>query len=379
MPSKHLSRETVSVVFAANDYYVPYLAALFASVVDHCDPKRTYELIVLCEDFGERHIQQLRELVEKPNVSLRILDVAEPMRPYESKLRVWGHFKRETYFRLLLPQLLPDHHKVLYLDADMICLSDLAPLFDTNVDGYLVAACKDPDTTGIYNGVDIDVGQPNKRDYMDNVLKIQNPYEYFQAGTILFNLDAWRESISVEDVFEFAQSNEWQLLDQDVLNYFCQGRTLHVDMAWNVMFDNGGFRIRDIISRTTPELRADYMAARENPRIVHYAGPIKPWDDAECDFAEHFWRYAKQTPFYEVVICRMSSQGVQRVSAQLEETRAWIQSIDDELKRYENRSLGLMFKELVYQKILTPLANRIAGEDGQRREQIHELYRKVHR
>ena len=69
-------------------------------------------------------------MVEKPNASLRILDVAEAMRPYESKLRVWGHFKRETYFRLLLPQLLPDHHKVLYLDADMICLSDLAPLFD---------------------------------------------------------------------------------------------------------------------------------------------------------------------------------------------------------------------------------------------------------
>ncbi len=379
MAEQSPSSKTVSVVFASNDYYVPYLGTLLASIVDHCNPQRTYEFIVLCEDFTQLHIRQLRQLVERPNVSLRILDVSEPMRPYKDKLRVWAHFKRETYFRLLLPQILPDHHKVLYLDADMVCLSDVAPLFDTNIENYLVAACKDPDTTGIYNGVDVDLGQPDKRNYMDNVLKIKNPYEYFQAGTILFNLDEWRKSISVDEVFKFAQSNEWQLLDQDVLNYFCQGRTLHVDMAWNVMFDNCGFRIRDIISRTTPELRAEYMAARENPRIVHYAGPIKPWDDAECDFAEHFWRYAKQTPFYEVIICRMSSQGVQRVSAQLEETRAWIQSIDDELKRYENRPISLMFKELVYQKILTPLANRVAGKNGQKREQLHELYRKVHR
>lgn len=353
---------TVSLVFAANDYYAPYLSTLFASILEHGDRNRTYEFIVLSEDFENRHAKMLEQQMEGRNAQLVMLDVSSAMAPYEGKLRTWGHFKRETYFRLLLPQLLPQHHKVLYLDADMVCLHDVAELFDTNVEECLIAACKDPDTTGIYNGISIDVGQPNKRDYMDNVLKIRNPYDYFQAGVILFNLDAWRASIDVDQVFAFAQSQDWQLLDQDVLNYFCQERVRFVSMAWNVMFDNGGFRIRDIISNTTPELFEEYLAARESPRIVHYAGPIKPWHDPECDYAEHFWRFARMSPLYEVILGRMANASsnleLQRIARELEDTRAWLKAVADELQRYEQRPIVLMAKELIYQKIYTPLRQR---------------------
>ena len=378
MPRHFTQSDIVSVVFAANDYYAPYLSALVASIVDHSSKSREYELIVLSEDLTDQHLGLLRGQIGQSNMSVRKVDVTEAMKPYEGKLRTWAHFKRETYFRLLLPQILPDHHKVLYLDADMICLRDVAELYDTDVEGYLVAACKDPDTTGIYNGIDIDVGQPNKRDYMDNVLKIKQPYDYFQAGTILFNLDEWRASLDVDEVFAFAQSGEWQLLDQDILNYFCQGRVRFLDMAWNVMFNNEGSRIRDIISHTTAQLFEDYMTAREDPFIVHYAGPIKPWDDPDCDFANLFWRYARVTPFYETILHRIYRYPVDQLSAQLENTREWIQSIDDELKRYEQRSAGLMFREFVYQKVFTPLVALVSGGNEEKQGKIYEIYRRIH-
>ena len=41
------------------------------------------------------------------------------------------------------------------------------------------------------------------------------------------------------------------------------------------------------------------MASREQPKIIHYAGFIKPWTDPDCDFASIYWRYARETPFYE--------------------------------------------------------------------------------
>lgn len=354
--------ETVSVVFAANDFYAPYLSALFASILDHRNQARAYELIVLSEDLTEAHEQMLREQVEGDNVTLQVLDVTSAMLPYKDKLRVRGHFKRETYFRLLLPQLLPDHHKILYLDADMICLHDVAELFDTDISDYLIAACHDPDTTGIYNGIDIDVDQPNKREYTDTVLKLRNPYDYFQAGTILFNLDAWREKIDVDEVFSFAGSHEFQLLDQDVLNVFCQDQVKFVDMAWNVMYNYGGFRIREIISHSTPELYQAYLEARENPYIVHYAGPVKPWDDAECDFAEHFWRYVPSTPFYAVSVQRLirsnAREELRELAVQVEDTRQWLKSVDEELQRYECRPVGLRIKEFLYHGVIAPLTGK---------------------
>ena len=362
MTRQDSSPETVSVVFAANDFYAPYLSALFASILDHCDPARAYELIVLSEDLAESHERMLREQVERDNVVLRVLDVTSAMLPYNDKLRVRGHFKRETYFRLLLPQLLPEHRKVLYLDADMICLRDVAELYDTDVSDYLIAACHDPDTTGIYNGIDIDVEQPNKREYTDTVLKLRDPYNYFQAGTILFNLDVWREKIDADEVFRYAGSHEFQLLDQDVLNVLCQDQVKFVDMAWNVMYNYGGFRIREIISHSTPELYQAYMTAREHPYIVHYAGPVKPWDDAECDFAEHFWHYAPSTPFFGASLQRLARANAREelrgLQAQLEDTRQWLDAVDTELQRYERRPIGLRIKEFLYHGVIAPLTGK---------------------
>ncbi|MBR3225056.1 MAG: glycosyltransferase family 8 protein [Atopobiaceae bacterium] len=380
MSASHLS--PVTVVFAANDYYVPYLSTLLTSLLNNSDPHRTYEFIVLSEDLTSKHEDALRRWIERSNVSLRVLNVAEAMKPYQAQLKVRGHFKIETYFRLLLPQLLPNHHKVLYLDADMVCLRDVAALFDTDLGDCLVGACKDADTAGIYNGVDLDLEQPDKKHYMDDVLKIKNPYEYFQAGTLLFNLDAWRTSIDVDEVFRFAQLREWQLLDQDVLNYFCQGRVRFLDMAWNVMYDFDGVRVTHIISKSTPELRKDYMNARKNPFIVHYAGPTKPWMDPDCDFAPLFWQYARESAFYEVIVHRMLhtplNAELERIDRDLKATQDYLVSVDAELQRYEHRPLGLMVKEFVYQKLLTPVVERATGNNEDAKCKVHTFYRKIH-
>lgn len=356
----------VSLVFAANDHYAPYLYTLIASILKQRDSQRPYDLIVLSEDFSPQNQAIYKELCDD-RTSVRFLDVTEALRPFQDKLRVRGHFRVETYFRLLLPQLLPDHHKVLYLDADMVCLHNVAELYDTDMRGYLVAACKDPDTTGLYNGSTFDDGHVRTLEYMHEQLGVKDLFAYFQAGTVLFNLDEWRTSINVAEVFEFAQSNEWHLLDQDVLNHFCYGHVRFLDMSWNVMYDFDRVRIRDIIAYSSPELQKAYMAARAQPRIIHYAGPTKPWDDLEVDFAHVFWRFARQTPYYEIMLMRRYQKLVSEQLVPLEQhlnvIDEYAHRIDAELLRYEHRSVGLMAKEFIYQKLLTPLARIVTGEE----------------
>lgn len=140
---------------------------------------------------------------------------------------------------------------------------------------------------------------------MDNVLKIKKPYEYFQAGTILFNLNMFRKNYTVEEVMRFAMSYPWELLDQDVLNYLAQGKTKFIGMEWNVMVDWRGIRIKEIIGRAPHYLYDEYMRARKAPKIIHYAGPAKPWHSPSFDFADIFWSYARRTPYYETALMRM--------------------------------------------------------------------------
>ena len=239
---------------------------------------------------------------DQKNISIRFVDISRYGKKFE-KLFTHGHFSIETWFRLAMPEMFSKYKKILYLDSDLVALKDVAELYATNIDGYLLAATHDADTAGIYNGYD-----PSRKNYIDNILKIEKPYEYFQAGVILFNLEEFRKVTKLPEMMSYAASYEWKLLDQDVLNNIAQGRVKNIDMAWNVMTDWAGIRIKDIISRAPKSLSDEYSAARKVPSIVHYAGPEKPWDNPEMDMSSYFWKYAKESGYYEVLIARLSKK-----------------------------------------------------------------------
>ena len=293
----------VAIALSANDYYVPYVSALLLSIKAHISLAHNYDILIMTRDISNISQEHLSGIFDMcGNVKVRFINVARFSKQFEN-LFLRGHFALETYFRLLMPELMPAYQKVLYLDCDIIVNADLAELFDTNVEGFLLAAAHDADTAGLYNGF-----EPNKKYYMDNVLKIENPYEYFQAGVILFNLEMFRASYTSQEMLAFAASNQWELLDQDVLNYLAQGRYKAVDMAWNVMTDWRRIRIPEIVARAPKYLRDEYMQAHANPKIIHYAGPDKPWQQPYADYAEYFWKYARQSIYYEALIQRLSAQ-----------------------------------------------------------------------
>ena len=49
-----------------------------------------------------------------------------------------------TYLRIKLPSLLPDHDKVLYLDADLLVLDDITEIFKYHTDEMAVFDVVDP-------------------------------------------------------------------------------------------------------------------------------------------------------------------------------------------------------------------------------------------
>ena len=299
------TERNVAIALSANDYYVPYVSALLQSLKEHLNPSRNYDILIMTRDISlvnQKHLNAV--LSDRKNTTLRFIDVSRFEKQFEN-LFVKGHFVLETYFRLLMPELMKNYEKVLYLDSDLILNADPAELYDTDVTGYLLAATHDADTAGLYNGF-----EPNKKYYMDNVLKIEKPYSYFQAGVILFNLVEFRKSYTTEEMLRFAASNRWELLDQDVLNYLAQGRYKAVDMAWNVMTDWRRIRIPEIIARGPKYLYDEYMAAYAAPKIIHYAGPDKPWQQPYADYAEYFWKYARMSNYYEVLMQRLAIQTV---------------------------------------------------------------------
>ena len=303
IPKPAFSQNNVAIALSANDYYVPYVSTLLLSLKEHLSENHNYDILIMSRDISSVRQKQLKgHFSDCPSVTVRFINVSRYGKQF-THLFLRGHFALETYFRLLMPELMENYDKVLYLDSDLIVNADVAELYDTDLNGYLLAAARDADTAGLYNGY-----EPNKKKYMDDILKIKEPYSYFQAGVILFNLAEFRKTYTTKEMLQFAASYQWELLDQDVLNYLAQGKYRAVDMAWNMMTDWNRIRITEIISRAPKYLRDEYMAAHEAPKIIHYAGPDKPWQQPYADYAEVFWKYAKKSPYYEVMLQRLNVQ-----------------------------------------------------------------------
>ena len=305
----------VPIVIASNDYYAPYISTLLLSIADHTSPDRRYKIYILTSDMTATNKEKLKKTVsDQDNISIQYVDPGYLLDGYDLYTR--GHFSVETYYRLVLPELLRDVKKIIYIDVDMIVKEDLAQLYDTDVEGLLLAAAHDADTAGLYNGF-----QPDKKKYMDSVMKMKDPYQYFQAGTLVLNLEEFRKSFTTKEILDFAASQEWELLDQDILNVLCEGRVKFIDMSWNVMYDYAGIRLKEIIRLAPRWLYDMHIEARKHPKIIHYAGPEKPWLYPETDFGDVYWEYAKRSNFYETMIYRMTGYAFKQAQKELEEQK----------------------------------------------------------
>ena len=326
----------IAVAAACNDKFVPYMAVLLQSICEHANQENNYDILVLTQDISEKNKKILSLIIEdKNNFKIRYLDPTPYIQGCSFYIR--GHFSIETYFRLVLPELLPDYKKILYLDSDMVVLDDVAKLYKEEVEEYLLGACHDADTAGLYNGY-----EPNKKSYMDQVLKLKNPYQYFQAGTLLINLEEFRKIYTVEEKLQYAVSRKFQLLDQDILNKLCEGSVRYIDMSWNVMVDYAGIRKDQIIVKAPAWLNEMYLEARKHPKIIHYAGSEKPWNVPEMDFGTEFWKYARKTPYYEMLLRNMTLTSLQ----EKEEKRKWRKKLAGGIRCVREHGIGYTLRYL---------------------------------
>ena len=299
--NKRYTSEVVQVVAASNSLYVPYLATMIRSIMEYISDVHQYVFTIMHTDISSAYQIELQNMVEEVvNCSIKFINVSEEMQSY-AELFISNHIKIETYYRLLLPKLMPDVDKVLYVDCDVIANTDIYALYKINIDDYYLAGTRDADSAANY------VTDFDYKTYIDTVVQLPNPYEYFQAGIILMNLKKFRESCNTKKMLDTAMSRQWRFHDQDTLNYLCKGNVYFVDYAWNFVYDycDNFRRSKNVIINAPHYIMTDYMRAKENPKMIHYSWVNKPWFSPGVHYGEKFWMMARKTPFYNEMLWRV--------------------------------------------------------------------------
>lgn len=294
------SENNVPIVLAADNKYTPYVTVLLRSIIDNANPNRNYDFVILNSNITDENKRGLRaEFRDSLNVSIRFTNVKRLFDNYD--LYLHRHFTVEIYYRLFMQDIMKNYDKVIYLDSDMVVLEDICKLYDMELDDNYMAVVQDVDSAGCYNGVD-----PDRKEYHAKYMKMNDPYAYFNSGVLLMNLIKFRQDFTSDQIMQFAASKKWLFPDQDVLNVLCEGKVFYLDMTWNVMMNwKNTISSRIETAKRAPYwLYLEYMESRKSPKIVHYAGFQKPWDVPDCDYAEFFWKYAKRTKAYEVLLAK---------------------------------------------------------------------------
>lgn len=134
-----------------------------------------------------------------------------------------GRYTIGSMFRVMLPELLPDISKIIYLDADLLVNRDIKELWDTDIQDYCLAAVPDYSTV---NGLETPYPVANQEVPASH---------YFNSGVLYMNLDRIRAKGNMhENILNYLEENpSARLLDQDALNAVYGGETFLVDESWN--------------------------------------------------------------------------------------------------------------------------------------------------
>lgn len=274
-------QNVISVVMAASEEYLPYAAVTIHSMLRHGSTTYHYDLILLHQHpFSPQGMAILWQVVKEwDNCTLRLLQVSNMETCYVS-----GHVSTETYVRLMLPELLPNYDKVLYLDSDLVVLKDISNLWSQPVDdGVILAGVQDFDVIGQYYGTEFSM-----RYYIDHTLKLTCPEHYIQAGVLCFFLNTMRSQLDSGILIRTAAGSKLRYFDQDILNAICHKKIALLDCRWNVVSDCDHYRVSHIIAQAPNNLFHSYMQSRQDPWIIHYSGYRKPWDFPQEDLATYF-------------------------------------------------------------------------------------------
>ncbi|HYJ22165.1 MAG TPA: glycosyltransferase family 8 protein [Solirubrobacterales bacterium] len=183
---------------------------------------------------------------------------------------------RASLFRLLLPRLLPDLDRVLYLDCDIVVTASLRPLWETDLDGALLGAVRDA-------GSPFPAG-PLGTDWRGLGLDPATPY--FNTGMLLIPLEEWRRQEVSERALSLLRRRQPRWGDQDGLNAVVDGRWVELPRRWNLQSPDAlGTGLAWALWREDVEL------ALRDPAVVHYTDRDKPWmAGCEHPLAQHWYR-----------------------------------------------------------------------------------------
>ena len=228
----------IHIAFGIDKNYACPLGVMITSILEH---NSNVFFHVFADDLYPEDVHKLKQTMEKFDCAGIWYQVKPSL--FEEFPTTLG-WSKAMYFRFVAVQSLYGKIKrLLYLDADMLCVNELNTLYNIDMEGKAVAGVRDK---GLPEGRLERIGHKGDG--------------YFNSGMLLFDVEEWKKM----DLFSRAidmlknEPNRFEAYDQDVLNLLYQDNVFWLPIKYNQ--DNNE---SDVYPTDTA--------------IIHYTSTPKPW------------------------------------------------------------------------------------------------------
>ncbi len=250
---------SINLLFAIDDGYVEQFKVTLFSIV-HNSNASEYNVYILQKEKLKKHAELTQFCNELKCVNYFPIIIGE--KAFE-KAPTTNRYPETIYYRLLAHEYLPnDIDRILYLDADILCINDISKCYQMELLDNLYAAASHTKEKNVTEFV--------------NKIRLGN-YEagnYVNSGVVLMNLPLIRQTVKREIIMDFIETKGPLLFlpDQDILNalYGHQIRLL-ADELYN--YDTRMYRPYKL--KSSGYWNDDWIAT--NTVFLHYCGRDKPW------------------------------------------------------------------------------------------------------
>lgn len=249
----------MNILVSLDSNYIYPLCVMLRSLAK-TNPDGDFDIYVAYSSLTEEDFANMESALAGTNASVHRILVDDKI---FAGAPVLSRLSKETYYRLLISDILPESvHKLLYLDPDIVINKNLTEFYNIDMQGNTVAA-----GTHLFG-------------FMEKVnlarLGMKKTSRYINAGVLLIDLDQWRKTVTLQQIFDFISANIKKLLlaDQDVINVMFEDKMLYIDeRLYNL--DEKTFNVYSKKSAGNKKIDLDWV--RKNTAVIHFNGKHKPW------------------------------------------------------------------------------------------------------
>lgn len=231
------------IVTGSDDNYVPGVMVLIASAAFH-NPQARFT--VLDMGISDANRARIDALGARLGVRVSRIEIADDA---FADVRVQrAHLTRSTYLRLMIPDLMPDEDRVIYMDCDMVVTGSLAELDQITLGSAPIAAvpCPSPD-------------------HVELARYAIARGDYINAGLLVMNLPVWRaERLAAQCLDLLSQDEPLMSEDQSAVNLACRDRIVPLPARFNVYADPSSYALN--------------LPVPTDAVVLHYVVNNKPWN-----------------------------------------------------------------------------------------------------